>query len=191
MLNIPSPPSMNPIFQPVQETDTTTSNKETPTSLLPSQSSSEVESQLQQISAEKPFSPTSKTAEDTTLDPSTIPNLLSLALSPPSPPQPPVLQITQTTLSQIQQIFTQPFPLRQSQPCLDLQAAYYSVQVASVLVTFSLPLLDVPVIPTPDLVNRLIHRQNAKKTSQQTLDPSYLCCRMDTHPLPLVIFPSN
>ena len=90
----PNPPPMNPIFQPVQEPDTTTSNKETLASLLPSLSSSEVESQFQQISAEKPFSPTSKTAEDTTLDLSTIANLLSLVLSPPSTPQPPVTQIT-------------------------------------------------------------------------------------------------
>ena len=57
---------MNPIFQPIQEQDATISNKETPASILPSLSSSEVESQLQQISSEKPFSPASKTAEDTT-----------------------------------------------------------------------------------------------------------------------------
>ena len=99
--NTSSPPPMNPIFQSVQEPDITTSNKESPVSILPSVSSSEVESQLQQISAEKPFSPTSKTAENTTLDPSTIPNLLSLASSPLSPPQPPVTQITWGTLLQI------------------------------------------------------------------------------------------
>ena len=93
---------MNPIFQPVQEPDITTSNKEMPASILPSLSSSKVESQLQQISAERPFSPASKTAEDTTLDPSTIPNLLSLAFRPPSPPQPPVTQITQVNLSHVQ-----------------------------------------------------------------------------------------
>ena len=89
--NTPSPSPMNPIFQPVQEQDITTSNKERPTSILPLISSSEVESQLQQIS---PFSPASKTAEDTTLDPSTIPNLLSLDLRPPSPPEQLVTQIT-------------------------------------------------------------------------------------------------
>ena len=101
--NIPSPPPMNPIFQPVREQDITTSIKEMPASILPSLSSSEVESQLQQISAERPFSQASKITDDTTLDPSTIHNLLSLALRPPSPPQPPVSQITQATLSQDQQ----------------------------------------------------------------------------------------
>ena len=95
---------MNPIFQPVQEQDITTTNKVTPASILPSLSSSEVESQLQQNSAKKPFSSTSKTAEDTTLDPTTIPNLLSLALRPPSP-QPPDTPITQATLPQVQQPF--------------------------------------------------------------------------------------
>ena len=80
--NIPSPPPMNPIFQPVQEPDIKISNKEMPASILPSISSSEVESQFQQISAEKPLSSASKTVEDTTLDPSTIPNLMSLALRP-------------------------------------------------------------------------------------------------------------
>ena len=70
---MPSHPPMNPIFQSIL----TTSNKEMPGSILPSLSSSEVESQLQQISAERPFSPASKTTEDTTLDPITIPNLQS------------------------------------------------------------------------------------------------------------------
>ena len=84
---------MNPIIQPVQEPDITTSNKEMSASIL-SLLSSEVESQLQQISAERPFFSASQTAEDTILDPSTIPKLLSLALRPPSPPQPPVTQIT-------------------------------------------------------------------------------------------------
>ena len=132
---MPSPPPINPIFQPVQEPDITTSYKEMPASILPSVSSSEVESQLQQIPAENPFSPASKTAEVTTLDPSIIPSLLSLALRPPSPPQPPVTQITQAFLSQVQQVFIQPFPVRWSHPCLNLQAAYPSVQVAPVLVT--------------------------------------------------------
>ena len=76
---MPSPPPMNTIFQPVQEPDITTSNKEISASILPSISSCKVESQLQQISAEKPFSLASKTAEDTTLDPFTIPHLQSLA----------------------------------------------------------------------------------------------------------------
>ena len=105
--DMPSPPPMNPIFQPVQEPDITTSNKETPASILPSLSSSKVELQLQQISAERPFSPASKIVEDTTLDPSTIPNLLSMALRPPSPQQPQFAQITQATLPQVQQ---PPFP---------------------------------------------------------------------------------
>ena len=55
----------------VQEPDITVSNKEIPASILPSISSYKNESQLQQISAEKPFSPASKTAENTTLDSST------------------------------------------------------------------------------------------------------------------------
>ena len=105
----PSPPPMNPIFQPVQEPDIKTSNKEMPASTLPSLSS-EVELQLQQISAKKPFSQTPKTAEDTPYIPPPFPICCPLALSPPSPPQQPVTQITQTTLLQIQQAFIQPFP---------------------------------------------------------------------------------
>ena len=81
-----------------------------PTSILPSLFSSEVESQLQHITTERPFPPASKTAEDTTLDPSTIPHLLSLALQPPSP-QPLVTQITQATLSQVHQSSSPPPPL--------------------------------------------------------------------------------
>ena len=154
---MPSPP---PVFQPVQEPDITTSNKEMPAFILSSLSSSKVESLLKQISPERPIWPAYKTAEDIILDPSTIPNLLSLALRPSSPPQPPVTQTTQATLSQVQQTFIQPFPLRQSYPCLDLCAAYPSVQIAPVPVISQLPPLDIPVIPTPDLVNRLIHRKN-------------------------------
>ena len=100
--DMPSPPPMNSIFQPVQEPDISTSNKETPASILPAISTSKVELQLQQISAEKPFSPASKPAEDTTLYASTIPNLLSLALRPPSPTQPPATEITQVSSSQVQ-----------------------------------------------------------------------------------------
>ena len=178
---MPSPP-MNPIFQPVQEPDIITSKKEMPASILPSLSSSKVGSQLQQISVERQFSPASKTAEDTTLDPSTIPNLLSLVLRPPSPPQPLVTQmtratlyqvqqpsshpqplvtqITQATLYQVQQTLIQSFLMRWSCPCLDSHIAYPSIWVAPVPVISPLPLLDIPVIPTPDLVNRLVHRKN-------------------------------
>ena len=156
-----------------------------PASILPSLSLLKLSHSFNRISAERPFSPASITAEDTTLDPSTIPNLLSLAFRPPSPPQPSVTQITsgtlpqvqqpsapppplvtqitQATLLQVQQAFIQTFPLWKSDHCLDLHT---SVQVAPVLVISPLPLFHIPVIPTPDLVNRLVQRKKTNTTTK-------------------------